>query len=74
MDMVTRTPEQFFQDFIESRRASAARYRWGESDAIVRLIGFAASGVERVGGRIRRWAGGSNAETDSLPRGMMHVR
>lgn len=73
VDMVTRTPEYFSQDFVESRLASATRFRTGDSDTVIRLVGAAGSVVERLGAAVKRWAAGSG-ETDTAPRGMMRVR
>lgn len=73
MDMVTRTPELFSDEFVQSRLASAVRYRQGDSDGVVLLVGAVGAALERAGAAVRRWAR-ANGETDTLPHGMMRVR
>jgi hypothetical protein len=73
VNLVIFMPDFFSQDFVETRRASAVRYRIGESGAIVRLIAVIAGSVERAGAAVQHWAAG-NGETDTVPHGMMRVR
>lgn len=61
--------ENFYQhDFIETRRASAGRYRVGTASPLVAMIGTAARMLRRLSAGIERWAAGaSEASSAKLP-------
>lgn len=65
--------EDFYQDdFVESRRASARRYRVGTASPLVAMIGTAARVLRRASASIERWATGASEAGTQVPHVSVH--
>ncbi|MBE0611840.1 MAG: hypothetical protein IH609_20840 [Dehalococcoidia bacterium] len=72
MDLNTHFLINYPEQYIESRLASARRYRFGTGSAAVAMIAAMAAGIRRASARIETWARGT-ATNDAAERGLPRV-
>ena len=70
MDLTTHFIQNYSDFYVESRRASAEQYRYGNGSRTASMIAGIAASARRASATIERWARGTNVQVAEhrLPR------